>query len=282
MKQSACLYLVATPIGHLDDMTYRAVMVLQKVDLIAAEDTRHSQRLLQHYRVETPCISLHEHNESSRVARLLSYLDSGKSIALISDAGTPLISDPGFVLVRAVREAGYDVVPVPGPCALIAALTISGLPTDRFCFEGFLPAKKGTMTNKLLALQTETRTMIFYESVHRVMTTLMIMRDVFGGDREAVVARELTKTYETVCSGTLAFLCDWMTNDANQRRGEFVVVVKGVLEEGEADEKQAKLHKLLPIVLAELSVKQSVALLVELLDLPKKQVYAAALQYKNK
>lgn len=282
MKQSACLYLVATPIGHLDDMTYRAVMVLQKVDLIAAEDTRHSQRLLQHYRVETPCISLHEHNESSRVARLLSYLDGGKSIALISDAGTPLISDPGFVLVRAVREAGYDVVPVPGPCALIAALTISGLPTDRFCFEGFLPAKKGTMTNKLLALQAETRTMIFYESVHRVMTTLIIMRDVFGGDREAVVARELTKTYETVCSGTLAFLCDWMTNDANQRRGEFVVVVKGVLEEGEADEKQAKLHKLLPIVLAELSVKQSVALLVELLDLPKKQVYATALQFKNK
>lgn len=281
MNQSASLYLVATPIGHLGDITYRAVEVLAAVQLIAAEDTRHSKRLLQHYSINTPCISLHEHNESSRIDKILKQLELGHSVALISDAGTPLISDPGYLLVREVRKAGYPVVPIPGACALIAALTASGLPTDRFCFEGFLPAKKGALKNKLLSLQGESRTMIFYESVHRVVATLDVMRAVFGDNREAVVAREITKTYETICDGTLAFLSEWITADKNQQRGEYVLIVKGCSPDVFQSAKLHQLETYLPIMLSELSLKQSVALLVELLDLPKKQVYAAALALRD-
>lgn len=221
------LFVVATPIGNLDDISPRALRVLREVALVAAEDTRHSIRLFQHFGIETPLAACHEHNEREEGGRFISRLQGGEDVALISDAGTPLISDPGFHLVRQAQALGIRVVPVPGSCALIAALSAAGLPSDRFIFEGFLPAKAAGRRSRLQAVQEEPRTLIFYEAPHRLLESLADMRDVFGGKRRAVLARELSKTFETIRSLPLAELHDWVASDSNQQRGECVVLVAG-------------------------------------------------------
>ena len=212
----AVFYVVATPIGNLGDLTPRAVDVLQSVALIAAEDTRHSGRLMAHFNIKTPMISVHDHNERQRLQTILDKLAAGDSIALISDAGTPLISDPGFIVVRGVREAGYKVVPVPGCCAVITAMCASGLPTDRFMFEGFLPAKRSGRQQKLSEILAEPRTVIYYESTHRILDSLQDMIEVLGADRYVVLARELTKTFETIHGDRVEALLEWVKQDHNQ------------------------------------------------------------------
>jgi 16S rRNA (cytidine1402-2'-O)-methyltransferase len=228
------LWIVATPIGNLDDFSARAQAILRQVDLIAAEDTRHSAALLQHYAIATRRVALHEHNEREASAELVQRMRNGAQIALISDAGTPLVSDPGFRLVRAAREAGIAVSPVPGACAFVAALSVAGLPSDRFVFEGFLPVKSAARRAHLQSLGNETRTLIFYESSHRIVEALEDLVAVFGDDRRAVVARELTKLFETVLDDSLAGLVARVKADANQQRGEFVILGAGAGDDAEA------------------------------------------------
>jgi 16S rRNA (cytidine1402-2'-O)-methyltransferase len=227
------LWIVATPIGNLEDLSPRARDVLANADLVAAEDTRHSAPLLRHFGIGTRCVALHEHNERDASADLVARLRAGATIALISDAGTPLISDPGFRLVRAAREAGIDVSTAPGPCAAIAALSVAGLPSDRFVFEGFLPPKSSARRSHLESLRGETRTLIFYESSHRILDMLRDAAAVFG-ERRAAIARELTKLYETVLDGTLPALRDRVAADPDQQRGEFVVLIAGSTEDVDA------------------------------------------------
>jgi 16S rRNA (cytidine1402-2'-O)-methyltransferase len=236
MAQGAAgrLWVVATPIGNLDDLSPRAQQVLRDADLIACEDTRHSAALLKHFGIATRTLALHEHNEREVSGELVRKMVDGAQIALISDAGTPLISDPGFRLVRAAREAGIVVSPLPGPCAAIAGLSVAGLPSDRFVFEGFLPAKSAARRARLQALRAETRTLIFYESSHRVVESLDDMAQVFGAARAAVLARELTKLFETVLDGALGDLAQRVKADANQQRGEFVLLVAGADEDADA------------------------------------------------
>jgi 16S rRNA (cytidine1402-2'-O)-methyltransferase len=274
---NATLYVVATPIGNLEDMTPRAVRVLSSVDVIAAEDTRHSAKLMRHFGIPTKMVALHEHNERTQVPKLLDWLRSGKSIALISDAGTPLISDPGYPLVRAAHEAGIAVVAVPGASAVIAALSISGLPSDRFAFEGFLPARSVTRRAALERLCAESRTLIFYEAPHRIMECLQDMVDVFGADREATIARELTKQFETVRAGKLAALHAWMTRHDEQQRGEFVVLVHGAARSEESTEESAQAERILLILLEELPVSQAADLAARITGAPKNQLYRKAL-----
>ena len=226
-KKIASLYVVATPIGNLDDITARALLILQQVDLIAAEDTRHSRRLLDHYQIKNRLVSLHDHNEDSRAQQIIDLLAKGQSVALISDAGTPLISDPGYSLVAKVREAGFAVLPIPGVSALIAALSVAGLPTDRFFFAGFLPAKAQARTKALENLIQQQGTLIFYESPHRLLATLEAMIAVLGGERQACVAREITKHFETYLTASLSELLAQVTADPNQQKGEFVLLVEG-------------------------------------------------------
>ena len=226
-KKVAALYVVATPIGNLDDMTSRALDILQEVNLIAAEDTRHSRRLLDHYQIKNRLISLHDHNENSRAEHIISLLAKGQSIALISDAGTPLISDPGYSLVASVREAGFAVLPIPGASALIAALSVAGLPTDRFYFAGFLPAKAQARAQTLESLVQQQGTLVFYESPHRLLATLEAMIATLGGERQACVAREITKHFETYLTASLSELLEKVTADPNQQKGEFVLLVEG-------------------------------------------------------
>ncbi|WP_435104678.1 16S rRNA (cytidine(1402)-2'-O)-methyltransferase [Arhodomonas sp. AD133] len=221
------LYVVATPIGHLDDLSRRAAETLAQVAWVAAEDTRHSGRLLAHLGVRTPMISLHEHNEAERVARVAAVLDAGEDVALISDAGTPLISDPGYVLVRSLRERGVTVSPVPGPSSIVAALSVAGLPTDRFVYEGFLPAKAAQRRRRLEALAGEPRTLVVLESSHRIEAALRDMVTVWGAQREVCLARELTKRFETVRLASVGELAEWLAGDPDQRRGEFVLIVHG-------------------------------------------------------
>ncbi|ALP52321.1 methyltransferase [Candidatus Tenderia electrophaga] len=276
MTTQGILYLVATPIGNLGDMTPRALEVLNDVDLIAAEDTRHSGKLLQHFGVRTPCQAYHEHNERQLCDTLVARLQAGASIALISDAGTPLVSDPGYHLVQAARAAGLQVVPVPGASALIAALSASGLPSDRFVFEGFLPAKAAARRQRLAALADDTRTLIFYESTHRIENSLADMRDVFGIHRRAVIARELTKRFETIHGDALGALLVWVQGDPDQRKGECVILVRGAgkPETGEAD---AEVQRLLRILMAELPLKQAAALAARISGQKKNAVYRLAL-----
>lgn len=276
MPESA-LYVVATPIGNLQDMTPRAIETLQQVAVIAAEDTRHSARLMAHFAIGTPMISVHEHNESHRVERILQHLKAGESVALISDAGTPVISDPGFVLVRAVREAGFRVVPVPGCVAFVTALSASGLPTDRFSFEGFPPHKVGARRQFYQARVQLPHTLVFYESPHRVLASISDMIEVFGGGRRAAVGRELTKTYETIHSATLVELLVWMEADSNQQRGEFVLMLEGA-QEKPADALDDESLRVLDVLLSELSVKQASALAAQITGVKKKLLYQAALE----
>jgi 16S rRNA (cytidine1402-2'-O)-methyltransferase len=234
VTQAGTLYVVATPIGNLGDLSARAREVLAAVDAICAEDTRHTRQLLAQTGIERPLLALHEHNEEDVAWKLVERLRAGETLALVSDAGTPLVSDPGYRLVREVRAAGLKVSPVPGACAAIAALSVAGIPSDRFCFEGFLPAKASGRREKLTALSGESRTMVFYESAHRIEESLADMAAAFGGGREAVIARELTKLFETVLGDTLDDLIAKVAADDNQRKGEFVIVVRGCEDDTEA------------------------------------------------
>ena len=276
------LYVVATPIGNLDDISARALRILREVALIAAEDTRHSQRLLQHFGINTPLQACHEHNEREQGGRFLTRLLAGDDVALISDAGTPLISDPGFHLVRQARAAGVRVVPVPGPSAVIAALSAAGLPSDRFIFEGFLPAKAAGRRARLEALREEPRTLIFYEAPHRLLESLEALRDALGAERQVVLARELTKTFETLKGLPAGELCEWVRADANQQRGECVLLVAG-WQAPEGDESvSAEALRVLDLLLAELPVKRAAALAAEITGVRKNLLYQVALQRQSK
>jgi len=273
-QQAGTLFVVATPIGNLDDLTPRARRTLADADLIAAEDTRHSAALLRHHGIATRTLALHEHNEREASADLVRRIQGGANIALISDAGTPLVSDPGYRLVRAARAAGIPVSPIPGACAAIAALSAAGLPSDRFVFEGFLPAKSAARRAALQVLRADPRTLIFYESSHRIVESLADLAAEFGGEREAVVARELTKQFETVLDGTLAGLAQRVAVDADQQRGEFVVLVKGAGDDDDA----AKLIeglRVYRILSAELPPSRAAKLAAEITGAPRKALYSA-------
>jgi len=272
------LYVVATPIGNLDDMTPRALSVLKDVALIAAEDTRHSLRLLQHFGIQTPLAACHEHNEREDGGRFLGKLQAGESVALISDAGTPLISDPGYHLVRQARAAGVKVVPVPGACAVIAALSAAGLPSDRFIFEGFLPAKAAARASRLEALREEPRTLIFYEAPHRILESVQAMEAAFGGDRPAVLARELTKAFETLKGLPLAELRVFIESDSNQQRGECVVLVGGWIAPVGEDAISAEALRVLDLLLAEMPLKNAAALAAQITGVRKNLLYQVALE----
>ncbi|AQQ68505.1 16S rRNA (cytidine(1402)-2'-O)-methyltransferase [Microbulbifer agarilyticus] len=276
---TAVLYIVATPIGNLADMVPRAVEVLQSADLVAAEDTRHSQRLFSHFSIDTPLVAYHDHSDDQRTNKILERLAQGQTVALISDAGTPLISDPGYRLVRDAREQGFQVVPIPGPCAFVAALSAAGLPSDRFSFEGFLPAKSQARAKALDALAGETRTMVFYEAPHRVLGTLEAMAESFGGEREAVIARELTKAFETIQLMPLAELVEWVRADSNQQRGEIVLLVRGAAE-SKAAELDAESERVMKLLLAELPPKRAAALAAEITGVNKKALYNWSLAQK--
>ena len=271
-EQQGRLRVVATPIGNLDDLSRRAEEVLCSADLIAAEDTRHSGALLARVGSRAPAIALHEHNEREQLAQLIDALRQGKDVALISDAGTPLISDPGFRLVRAAREAGIEVSPVPGPCAAIAALSVAGLPSDRFVFEGFLAAKAAARRQRLGELVADPRTLIFYESSHRILASLQDMARVFGAQRGAVVARELTKVFETVLYGSLAEIVDRVEGDSNQQRGEFVVLIAGASGE-EADATLAEGRRVFALLCEELAPARAARMAAAITGAPRKLLY---------
>ena len=267
------LFIVATPIGNLGDLTPRALEVLRSVAAICAEDTRRSGQLLAHFGVSTPLVALHEHNEDALAQRVVDRLLAGESLALVSDAGTPLVSDPGFRLVRAARAAGVRVSPLPGACAAIAALSVAGLPSDRFAFEGFLPAKASARRDQLQRLAGETRTLVFYESSHRIAESLADMRAAFGADRPAVLARELTKLFETVLDGTLADLQARVDADENQRKGEFVVMVQGA-----GDDREARLsegRRIYAMLNEHLPPSTAAKLAAEITGAPRKELYGA-------
>lgn len=274
------LYIVATPIGNLSDISQRALEVLRQVDLVAAEDTRHSKPLLYHYGIDKAMLAYHEHNEEQLTPRLVQRLLEGESIALISDAGTPLLSDPGYRLVKMAHEAGLRVSPVPGACAAIAALSASGLATDRFLFAGFPPHKQGARQRFYEGLHQQISTLIFYESSHRVLDSVTDMRDVFGAERAVVLAREISKTFETIHSTTLEALPEWIAADANQQKGEFVLVVQGAVDQ--ADALAMELDHVLGVLLEELPVKQAAQMAARITGLKKNQVYQHALQLAGK
>jgi 16S rRNA (cytidine1402-2'-O)-methyltransferase len=278
--EKGVLYIVATPIGNLGDMSHRAVEILGCVDLIAAEDTRHSRPLLRHFGIGTPLFPLHEHNERETKDQLVKRLQQGESIALISDAGTPLISDPGYPLVRDCHHLGVTVSPVPGPNAAIAALSASGLPTDRFLFEGFLERGQKARLQQLEALREEKRTLVFYESSHRIRDSLGDMTQVFGSERPAVLARELTKLYETILSHPLGELGEILDRDPNQNKGEFVLLIAGA-EERSGERLAPETERLIRILLEELPVKQAAALAARISGEKKNRLYQFALSLKT-
>lgn len=273
------LYIVATPIGNLADITDRAKQILNSVELIAAEDTRHTRRLLQHLDIQTKLISLHDHNERHKASKVVELLKNGDNIALVSDAGTPLISDPGFYLVREVRAAGIKVVPIPGACAMVTALSASGLATDRFIFEGFLPSKSGARCKQLEQLANESRTLVFYESTHRIAECLVDMCNIFGSDRRATIARELTKTFETIHSDSLDNLIHWMKSDSDQKRGEFVVIIAGNPNTLTSDEKES--DRIVDLLATKLPLAQATSLAAEITGERKKALYQRALLRKE-
>jgi 16S rRNA (cytidine1402-2'-O)-methyltransferase len=266
----ASLYIVATPIGHLNDMSMRAINVLHSVDLIAAEDTRHSARLLRHFDIWTPLISYHDHSETSDLDGMLKRLRAGEAIALISDAGTPLVSDPGYKLVVACHREQIPVVPIPGPSATITALSAAGLPTDHFYFEGFLPPKPGQRANRLKALTAIEGTLIFFESPRRLAVSLEAMHQVLG-DREAALCRELTKAHETIYRAVLSELHEFVLSDANQQRGEVVILVHGF------DPAMVTLTpetaRLLARLADELPPRRAAAVVADITGLPARQLY---------
>ncbi|MBN4000989.1 16S rRNA (cytidine(1402)-2'-O)-methyltransferase [Nostoc sp. LPT] len=269
------LYIVGTPIGNLEDITFRAVRILQTVDIIAAEDTRHTGKLLQHFQVKTPQVSYHEHNRTSRIPELLEHLINNKAIALVSDAGMPGISDPGYELVKACIEAGIPVVPIPGASAAITALSAAGLPTDRFVFEGFLPAKTQHRQEHLESLQTESRTLIFYESPHRLRDTLQDLALVWGSDRQIVLGRELTKLYEEFWRGTIAEAIAYYTQ--REPQGEYTLVVAGIpASQPQLTEEELK-AELKQLISQGISRSQASRQLAKFTSLPRRQLYQLAL-----
>ncbi|EFX90692.1 S-adenosylmethionine-dependent methyltransferase, YraL family [Actinobacillus ureae ATCC 25976] len=277
-EQNGTLYIVATPIGNLGDITQRALDTFAKVDLIAAEDTRHSGLLLSHYGIKKTFFALHDHNEQKKATVLVEKLQQGLSIALISDAGTPLISDPGFHLVRHCRQAGVKVVPLPGACAAITALCASGIASDRFCFEGFLPAKTKSRCDKLAEVADEPRTLIFYESTHRILDTLEDMQKMLGADRYVVMAREITKTWETIHGDTLTNLIAWLNEDSKRTKGEIVLVVEG--KPVQADEEfSVQAVKLLGLLCQELPLKKAAAIVAETFGYKKNALYQYGLEH---
>lgn len=275
------LYIVATPIGNMGDITERALKTLADVDVIAVEDTRRSGQLLRNFEISTSMIAVHEHNERQICDSLLKRIENGESIALISDAGTPLLSDPGYFLVHQAKEKGISVIPIPGVSAVITALSVAGLPTDRFVFEGFLPAKSAARQQKLEKVKDDLRTVIFYEAPHRIVEMLKDCQSVFGGERKVVLARELTKTFETVHGDKLDSLIPWVEADENQRKGEFVVLVHGAAAREDTGI-DAESERILLILLKDLPVKQAAALSANITGLKKNALYQFALSLKEK
>ncbi|GKW42614.1 MULTISPECIES: 16S rRNA (cytidine(1402)-2'-O)-methyltransferase [Pectobacterium] len=276
---ASTLYIVPTPIGNLGDITQRALAVLASVDLIAAEDTRHTGLLLQHFAINARLFALHDHNEQQKADVLLAKLQSGQSIALVSDAGTPLINDPGYHLVRRCREAGVRVVPLPGACAAIAALSASGLPSDRFCYEGFLPAKTKGRKDKLRELGEETRTLIFYESTHRLLDSLQDISEVLGAGRYVVLAREITKTWESIHGAPVGELLAWVKEDENRRKGEMVLIVEG--HQVDDSVLSAEALRTLTLLRAELPLKKAAALAAEIHGVKKNALYRYGLEQEG-
>lgn len=273
------LYIVATPIGNLGDISQRALDILSQVDLIACEDTRHTQKLLSAYSIKNRTMSMHDHNERQRQDQIGELLQQGKSIALVSDAGTPLISDPGFHLVRHCRQLGLTVVPVPGACAAIAALSAAGLPTDRFSFEGFLPSKSGARKNTLSELSEESRTMVFYDAPRRAIDTIADIVEVLGNERFVVIARELTKTFETIHSDTAENLLDWLQLDPNQLKGEMVLIIEG--KKADPTAISAQIIETLKLLLDELPPKKACAITAKIYGIKKNSLYDLALSFKQ-
>lgn len=274
------LSVVATPIGNLGDLTARARDVLAACDLIAAEDTRHTRTLLQHIGIDKPLVSLHDHNERDRAGELVQRMSAGAHVALVSDAGTPAISDPGYWLVRAAVHGGVEVIAVPGACAAIAALSVAGLPTDRFCFEGFLPQQKTSRRARLEALASESRTLIFYEAPHRIRESLDACAEVLGGARAAVIAREITKRFETIYRGTLDELRERATADADVARGEIVLIIAGATEPEPGQEGNEALDRVLKILLPEMPLKLAAKLAAQLAGCRDNEAYKRALHLK--
>lgn len=279
VEMVSTLYIVPTPIGNLDDITLRALQILKQVDLIAAEDTRRTGLLLQHFAINTRMISLHDHNEQQKTDQLIPQLKQGLSIALVSDAGTPLINDPGYHLVKSCRQAGILVVPLPGPCAAITALSAAGIASDRFCYEGFLPAKRKSRQEVLQALTEESRTLIFYESPHRLLDTLADMVAIWGAERYVVLARELTKTWESIHGLPVGELLDWVKVDENRSRGEMVLVVQGyrIPQEGEVVI-SSEVKKTLALLQQSLPLKKAAAITAEIYGLKKNALYKYSLE----
>lgn len=280
MVKAGDLFIVATPIGNLGDITLRALQTLKQVDLIAAEDTRHSSKLLNHYDIQTPIVSLHNYNETKRSQFILKQLQQGKNVALITDAGTPLISDPGYFLVKIIKENGLKVIPIPGACAAIVALSASGLATNKFIFEGFLPIKSKQQIAHLQKLVNETRTMIFYESPHRLLATVKNMQTVFGQDRHMVIAKELTKTFEALYSGTILAIYNWLIAAPERQKGEFVLLVAGCdttaidhVANNRALDPQTL--RILELLAKTLPFKQAVTLTAQITGANKNQLYKA-------
>ena len=278
--QPSTLYIVATPIGNLADISQRALNILENVDVIACEDTRHTQRLLSAYSIKNRTMSMHDHNERQRQEQIATLLQEGKSVALVSDAGTPLISDPGFHLVRHCRQLGLAVSPIPGACAAISALSVAGLPTDRFTFEGFLPSKSGARQATLNELASEARTMVFYDAPRRAIDTVEDIVKVLGGERYVVMARELTKTFETVHSDTAENLLAWLQEDPNQLKGEMVLIIEG----HKVDPNEIPTHVIatLKLLLAEMKPKKACAIAAEIYGVKKNALYEYALAMKGK
>lgn len=301
--KQGCLYVVATPIGNLNDITLRAIEILKTVDYIFAEDTRHSRILLKHLNIEKPLLTLHDHNERIQTETVIEKLNQGFQVALISDAGTPLISDPGYHLVHKLRILGFSIIPIPGPTAFIAALSVSGLPTDRFCFQGFLSSKATARKEQLESLRHERRTIIFYETPHRVLPALEAMIDIFGGEREACFARELTKSFETILTSNLRTISQKVASDPNQQKGEIVLIVGGysintrtadtklkdnnheeasienkAKEPIDSMESMEEPRRILKILLEELPMAKASSIAAKIVGKPKKILYDLALK----
>ena len=276
------LYIVATPIGNLADFSHRAIETLKNVDLIAAEDTRHAKILLQHYSINNQLLSLHQHNEEAVAPNLIAKLKEGQSIALVSDAGTPLLSDPGMPLVKLAKQEGIEVSPIPGACALIAALSVSGLSVSKFIFEGFLPRTSSARKVFFSTRKNETATWVFYESSHRIEVSLDDLISVLSADRRVTIARELTKLFETVITDSLANVIELVKTNANMRKGEFVVIVEGAVIEKKPDTLTEEQERILLVLLKECSLKTAVAMTVDITGARKKIVYQAALALEAK
>ena len=273
---SGILYIVATPIGNLSDITIRAVEILKKVDAVLAEDTRHTKKLFDHYEIGSPLVAFHEHNENEKVDYILAQIGSGKSLALVSDAGTPLISDPGYNLVLEAKKNGISVVPIPGPSALIAALSSSGIECNNFTFFGFLPSKQSARLRLLKTKKSLNETIVFYESPKRILAALMDMLEVFGEKRQVCLAKEITKSFETILNDNLVNLIEYLTSDSSHQKGEFVIIISPV-NKVDLDEAQVQLEKILPILCAEMGASQAAKLASKITGIDKKHCYKRAI-----